>query len=102
MIMFDSDGYLKAYSQWNEALANTIAKECHIELTDTHWAVIRTLRAFYEETQLAPPMRVFVKLIKTRLGADTGNSITLHQLFPPQPAKIAAKMAGLPRPTHCL
>ena len=34
--------------------------------------------------------------------ADKGNSIYLHKLFPGNPAKLAAKIAGLPRPTNCI
>ena len=47
-------------------------------------------------------MRPFVKLVKDQLGKDKGNSIYLMELFGPSPAKMAAKCAGLPRPTNCL
>ena len=43
-----------------------------------------------------------VKLVAARLGATKGNSIYLLSLFPGNPAKLAAKIAGLPRPTNCL
>ena len=47
-------------------------------------------------------MRPLVKLVTARLGAAKGNSIYLLSLFPGNPAKLAAKFAGLPRPTNCL
>jgi len=37
-----------------------------------------------------------------KLGADKGNSLHLNKLFNGTPAKLAAKLAGLPRPTNCL
>jgi tRNA 2-thiouridine synthesizing protein E len=47
-------------------------------------------------------MRPLVKYIGQRLGKEKGNSIYLLQLFPGSPAKLASKIAGLPRPENCL
>jgi tRNA 2-thiouridine synthesizing protein E len=47
-------------------------------------------------------MRPLVKRTGQALGADKGRSIYLQQLFPPSPARIASKIAGLPRPANCL
>jgi tRNA 2-thiouridine synthesizing protein E len=47
-------------------------------------------------------MRPLVKLVKEQLGEDCGSSVYLMGLFGGSPAKTAAKIAGLPRPTNCL
>jgi tRNA 2-thiouridine synthesizing protein E len=47
-------------------------------------------------------MRILVKIVKQKVSLEKGNSIHLLTLFPGSPAKIAAKIAGLPRPTNCL
>jgi len=47
-------------------------------------------------------MRPLVKLVKEKLGEDCGSSVYLMGLFGGSPAKTAAKIAGLPRPTNCL
>ena len=47
-------------------------------------------------------MRPLVKYVSQTLGSDKGSSIYLLQLFPGSPAKVASKIAGLPRPEHCL
>jgi tRNA 2-thiouridine synthesizing protein E len=47
-------------------------------------------------------MRPLSKYIKQELGADKAGSIYLLTLFPGSPAKLAAKIAGLPRPENCL
>ncbi|MEQ9003373.1 MAG: TusE/DsrC/DsvC family sulfur relay protein, partial [Pseudomonadales bacterium] len=73
-----------------------------IELGDEHWALIRLIRDFYRDYQVSPAMRVLVKQVRERLGAERGNSIYLMQLFPGSPAKRLARIAGLPRPTNCL
>ncbi|WP_396586623.1 TusE/DsrC/DsvC family sulfur relay protein [Bermanella sp. R86510] len=97
----DKDGFLKDLNLWSPDLASSLAQQEGIELTQNHFEVINVLREFYQEHHVAPSNRPFVKLIKTKLGADKGNSIYLMQLFPESPAKIAAKIAGLPKPPNC-
>ncbi|MDP6968652.1 MAG: TusE/DsrC/DsvC family sulfur relay protein [Gammaproteobacteria bacterium] len=98
----DQDGYLCNLSDWNVAVAEYLASTLDIEMTAEHWEVIQLLRQFYADTGISPAMRVLVKIIKQALGPDKGNSIYLLTLFPDSPAKLAAKIAGLPRPTNCL
>lgn len=98
----DPQGFLLELSDWNEEIASEIAQEEGIELTEPHWEVIHALRGFYQEFEVSPAMRILVKLCKERLGEDKGNSIYLLGLFPDSPAKLASKIAGLPKPTNCL
>jgi tRNA 2-thiouridine synthesizing protein E len=98
----DAEGFLRDLGDWNEAVAEEIARAAGVELTDAHWAVIRTLRAFYQRTGVAPAMRPLVKLVRETLGDACGSSVYLLGLFPGNPAKLAARIAGLPRPTNCL
>lgn len=98
----DEEGYLTALGDWNEGIANFIAKEENIDLTDQHWEVINFLRDYYDEFQIAPAVRVLTKAIGKKLGADKGNSAYLYELFPYGPAKQACKIAGLPKPTGCI
>ncbi|MDB6062103.1 MAG: sulfur relay protein TusE [Verrucomicrobiaceae bacterium] len=98
----DNDGYLQRFDDWSEAVAEMIAASDRIILSEAHWEIIRTLRIFYLRYEQSPAMRPLVKFIGQQLGADKGNSIYLLKLFPGSPAKIASKIAGLPRPEHCL
>ncbi len=98
----DKEGYLLDLDKWNEDAARQLAGKENIELSNAHWQIIHILRAFYKNTQVSPAMRPFVKLVKESLGEDKGNSIYLMALFGDSPAKMAAKIAGLPRPPHCL
>ena len=98
----DQEGFLIDLSHWDEKVAYHLAKTDKTLLTEAHWEVIFALRHFYAETQVSPAMRPFVKLVKTQLGIEKGNSIYLMELFGSSPAKTAAKWAGLPRPTNCL
>lgn len=102
IIATDNDGYLDYFDEWNEAVAEAIATHEKIALTPAHWEIIHSLRDFYRQFEQSPAMRPLVKYVGQRCGADKGNSIYLLKLFPGSPAKIASKIAGLPRPEHCL
>ena len=98
----DKEGYLLELSDWNEAVASRLAQDERIDLLDEHWTLIHLVRAFYEKFDVAPAMRPLVKQVREQLGAEKGTSIYLLKLFPGSPAKLLAKIAGLPRPTNCL
>lgn len=101
-LQFDKEGFLLTLDLWSEDVANEIAKVENIELTQEHFEIIYLLRDFYQKHEVAPANRPLVKLVKTQLSTEKGNSIYLMTLFPESPAKIAAKIAGLPKPPNCL
>ena len=98
----DKEGYLVDLNNWSESVATELAAQAGLELMHEHWQIIAILRDFYATTGVSPTMRPLVKLVRERLGQHVGNSVHLHNLFPGNPAKLAAKVAGLPRPTNCL
>ena len=101
-IALDKEGFLRDLKDWSPQVASALAAQENIELTDDHWDVIRLLQEFYREFELSPAMRPLVKYVGLHLGPEKGRSIFLMQLFPPSPAKIGSKIAGLPKPTNCL
>ena len=84
------------------SLRNALAAAEPLELTADHWEILELLRQFYAEFQLSPATRPLIKYTALRLGPEKGNSLHLNKLFNGTPAKLAAKLAGLPRPTNCL
>jgi len=101
-IPLDKEGFLRNLEDWSPQAAEALAAQEGIQLTPDHWEVIRLLQAFYREFELSPAMRPLVKYVGQHLGPDKGRSIFLMKLFPPSPAKIGSKIAGLPKPTNCL
>ncbi|MCH8862849.1 MAG: TusE/DsrC/DsvC family sulfur relay protein [Proteobacteria bacterium] len=101
-IAADEEGYITEISLWNKDLAELIAQDENIDMSDDHWEVVNFLRNYYEEYQIAPAVRVLTKAIKKSLGPEKGNSKYLYELFPYGPAKQACKIAGLPKPTGCI
>ena len=98
----DEEGYLTNLNDWNRDVAEYLAKEEKVDMTDSHWEVIDFLREYYDEYQIAPAIRVLTKAIGKKLGADKGNNKYLYELFPYGPAKQACKIGGLPKPTGCI
>ena len=98
----DKDGYLVDLNAWSVEVANALASAEALELTDEHWEILKLLRGFYQEFQLSPATRPLIKYTALKLGPEKGNSLHLNRLFKGTPAKLAAKLAGLPRPTNCL
>lgn len=98
----DKEGFLINLNDWNHDIAEQLATHHNIALTDQHWEIIFLLREFYQLYELSPAMRPLIKFIKQKLGDSKGNSIYLMQLFNGSPAKLASKIAGLPKPDNCL
>jgi dissimilatory sulfite reductase related protein len=92
----DAEGFMTNAEQWNEEIARAIARENGIrELTERHWLVVRFMRERYLATGNAPSIR--------SLGKESGVPIKeLYQLFPKGPAKLAAKIGGIPKPKGCI
>jgi TusE/DsrC/DsvC family sulfur relay protein len=92
----DAEGFLEKPEQWTKEMGVEIARAAGIEkLTERHWQVIDFMRKTYLETGSAPSMRA--------LGKTSGVAIKeLYELFPKGPAKLAAKIGGIPKPRGCV
>ncbi len=89
-------GFLVNADDWNEAVAEVIAKEENIELTEKHWDVINYLRTeFFDNRGNQPNTRSMVKDMGKKWGEKIGSK-DLFALFPGNPSKQAGRIAGLP------
>ncbi len=101
-IELDNEGFLVSSNQWDRSIANHLASQEGIKLDDGHWEIISLLQEFYEETDTVPEMRPLANLISKKLGKEKSKSIYLMLLFGGSPAKTAAKISGLPKPSNCI
>ncbi|MFT6614949.1 MAG: tRNA 2-thiouridine synthesizing protein E [Halopseudomonas sp.] len=101
-VPLDKEGFLVDLDDWSEALAAELALREGIEFSAAHLDIVLALRRFHQRYQLSPAMRPLVKFIGQELGVEKGNSLYLLSLFPGSPAKLASKIAGLPKPDNCL
>jgi TusE/DsrC/DsvC family sulfur relay protein len=95
-VAINDEGFFVDPTQWTRDIAVEMAAADGIEtLSDQHWQVIDFMRKEYFEKGTGPTVRA--------LGKTSGVSIKeLYQLFPKGPAKIAAKIAGIPKPRGCI
>lgn len=95
-VELNDEGFFVNPDQWTEAMAPQLAAAEGIDtLTDQHWTVLRFMREEFAAKGTGPTVRV--------LGKTSGVSVKeLYQLFPKGPAKIAARIAGIPKPRGCI
>ena len=96
VVDLNDEGFFTDPTQWTEEMAVDLARAEGIdELTDDHWTVIHFMRKEYFEKGTGPTVRM--------LGKTSGVSVKeLYQLFPKGPAKLAARIAGIPKPRGCI
>lgn len=93
-ITVNEEGYLTDPSQWNHEVAQELAKDEGIELTDEHWPVLEYLR---EQNAKSVPLSIR-KVGKSGVVDIKG----LYRLFPGGPLKKSSRIAGIPKPVSCI
>jgi len=95
-VELNDEGFLVDPEQWTDEIAAELARREGIdELTDAHWTVVHFMRSEYFDKGTGPTVRI--------LGKTSGVGVRdLYKLFPKGPAKMAAKIAGIPKPRGCI
>lgn len=92
----DDDGFLLE-ANFSDEIVPVIAEAENINLTDEHWQVINFMRRKYQEDGQTPNFRNMVAEL-----TDEDDSVDwkkkLYDLFPLQPNRQSAKVAGLTKP----
>ena len=94
----DEEGYLVEPADWNESVAEDLARRERIALTDAHWVVIRFMRRYYDEHHIAPDARHVMKRLADFRGPEHADRNDLFRLFPYGYVKQACKIAGMRKP----
>jgi tRNA 2-thiouridine synthesizing protein E len=95
----DTEGYLIDPENWNEPLAEILAKEEKIELNEESWVILRFIRDYYAEHRIIPDIRHVVKYFSEHLKCDKHTAKNrLFELFPYGYVKQTCKSAGMKRP----
>ncbi|MEJ2679393.1 MAG: TusE/DsrC/DsvC family sulfur relay protein, partial [Gemmatimonadota bacterium] len=76
MLEIDEDGFIQDPAQWDEAVAVDLAKTEGVDdLTDDHWKLVKYLRDYYLQYNMAPMIR--------KLCKETGFKLKeVYDLFP--------------------
>lgn len=90
----NEEGYLTDFSEWNSEIGEAIASELNIALGPRHWEVLHFLQR-EEQKGVALSIR--------KIGKSGVVDIKeFYALFPPAPLRLAAKIAGIPKPASCI
>jgi len=94
-----AEGYLVNPEDWNEDIANELAKEEGVELNDGYWSVLNFMRDYYNEHRVAPDVRHVTKYLANEYGCDKKEAKKIiFKLFPYGYVKQACKISGMKRP----
>lgn len=92
----NDDGFFLHPEQWNREMVPELARaEGIVALRDRHWQVIELMRKEFVEKGSGPSVRALSKLSGVPIKE-------LYELFPKGPAKVAARIAGIPKPRGCI
>ena len=95
-IELNNEGFILDADQWTPELAEALAESAGLgTLTDKHWQVITFCREDAAREGQSPGLRRISKLSGVSMKE-------LYKLFPKGPGKLAARVAGLPKPQACI
>lgn len=95
MVDFNEEGFLADSAEWTPEVAEALARKAGILLTPEHWKVLTFCREDAAKAGQSPGPR--------RITQGSGVAMKrLYELFPRGPGKLAAQIAGLPKPKSCL
>ena len=93
----DGNGYLVNLEDWSERVAQGIAAQDGLTLTQKHFDVINYLREeYFNNGGNQPNTRSMVKAMQELWTGDKVDTKMLYDLFPGNPSKQAGKVAGVP------
>ena len=98
MTTLDEEGYLVDPGDWNDGVAEALARKEGIALTEAHWTVLRFMRQYYEAHHIAPDARHVMTHLAEYRGPGHEDRNDLFRLFPYGYVKQTCKIAGMRRP----
>jgi TusE/DsrC/DsvC family sulfur relay protein len=101
-IELDDEGYLLNSNDWSPQVAELLAREMDIELTDERLEIVHFVREQFEERECIPEMRTLLKTLRERHGKETATRKYVYNLFPYGYGQQACKIAGMRKPLKLL
>jgi len=94
-VAVDADGFLEDPSLWTREIAEGIAEELGMTLTDRHWVVLEFIRKDAVDQGEPTGVRRITKLTDVSMKE-------IYKLFPKGPGILASKLAGYGKPQGCV
>lgn len=94
----DEEGFLLDPNEWNREVAEEIASQEGLQLTEPVWEIVEFVREHFERNQSVPEARVVLKELAARHGKEKATRKYLYELFPYGYGQQACKIAGMRKP----
>lgn len=95
----DEEGYLIDPDDWSPALAQLLAAEENLTLTDDHWVILNFVRDSFAEHLITPDVRHVARYLAGQESCDKkAGKARIFELFPYGYVKQTCKIAGMKRP----
>ena len=94
------NGYLVDASDWSDAVAELIAKDEGVEMTERHWDVVKYLRDEHINNGGNEPNERTILKDMGKIWGEKVSSKDMYTMFPSMPSKQGRKIAGLPQSTR--
>ena len=94
-VAMDAEGFMTDPGQWTKEVAEGLAADVGITLTDRHWVVLDFVRKDTVDQGEPPGVRRITKLTDVSMKE-------MYQLFPKGPGILASKLAGYGKPQGCV
>ena len=94
----DEEGFLLDPSEWNMEVAQQIADDLGVEMTDAHWELVMYIRRHFEDQFAVPELRTVLKYLKETHGPEQATRKYVYRLFPYGYGQQPCKIAGMRKP----
>jgi tRNA 2-thiouridine synthesizing protein E len=95
----DIEGYVIDPGDWNRELAQQLASEENLELSEDYWQIFEFMRGYWLEHRVSPDVRHVIEYLASEQGYEKKEAKKhLFDLFPYGYVKQACKIAGMQRP----
>jgi tRNA 2-thiouridine synthesizing protein E len=91
-----SDTFPHAPADWTTSVAEQVASEDGLELTEDHWQLVRALQEYYSKAERTT-LREITDALEESFHAKGGMKY-LYQIIPGGPVAQGCKLAGLTVP----
>ncbi|MDA8365261.1 MAG: TusE/DsrC/DsvC family sulfur relay protein [Gammaproteobacteria bacterium] len=96
-LVTDNEGFLVDPEDWNNVVAEELARRENITLEPEHWEVLNFMRDYFVQHHIAADARFVIKFLNDKYGRGSGRD-HLYRLFPYGYMQQACKVAGMRRP----
>ena len=98
----DQDGHLVDHQDWSPDVAQLMAAQNGLALTEQHLIILQQVREFYQRFEHAPATRPLLRFLAKQLGDQISNAQLMADFQTGLVARTLSRLAGLPKPANCL